>query len=216
MSYQFDLLIFDLDGTLIDSQKDIAISVNYTLSYYNAPHLENEFLYTAIATGVYKLLVESLSSFSIPSEEIINTFRGHYLSHLLDNTTCFPYVYQVLDKFRDKKKAIITNKPDEYTLPVINGLDLIDHFDIIKSGNSNCRPKPHPESIEQVIKAIGSLSVNTLIIGDNNVDIEVGIKAGIKTCWAAYGYGKLDSLTPDFQINSFLELLGLVGYSPNG
>ena len=120
-------VIFDLDGTLIDSKKDIALSVNRTLAVLGLPQKKVEDIYELIGEGVYRLIAGALSDHDEQVDAGIEIFRADYQEHLLDHTVCYPGIYEVLDQLNNKFLSIITNKPKEFTIPILNRLELFHY-----------------------------------------------------------------------------------------
>jgi phosphoglycolate phosphatase len=203
-------IIFDLDGTLVDSKNDIAHSVNRTLVRFNLPVKKLEEIYTMIGEGVYRLISQALTGHEEKVELGVETFRAYYRENLLDTTVCYPGIYEVLDRIGDRFLAVITNKPKEFTIPILNGLGLLHRFDLIISGDEKWPKKPVPDSIYEVMKRSSSSGSETLSIGDHYTDILAGKNAGILTCWASYGFGQKRDLVPDLTINKPLDILECV------
>jgi len=206
----YKAVIFDLDGTLIDSKKDIALSVNRTLEALGLSQKRIEEIYSLIGEGVYRLIVQALEGYDKKVDSGIAIFRADYQQHLLDYTACYPGIYEVLDQLNDKFLAIITNKPKEFTIPILEKLELIHCFDLIISGDDGWPQKPAPDSIHEVMKRSTASESETIHIGDHFTDILAGKNAGIKTCWASYGFGQKRDLIPDMTIHTPLDLLALI------
>jgi phosphoglycolate phosphatase len=203
-------IIFDLDGTLVDSKKDIAHSVNRTLIRFNLPEKKLEEIYTMIGEGIYKLILQALTGHEEKVESGVEVFRAYYRKNLLDTTVCYPGIYEVLDQIEDRFLAVITNKPKEFTIPILKGLELLDRFDLIISGDEMWPKKPSPDSIYEVMKRSASSGPETLNIGDHYTDILAGKNADIVTCWASYGFGQRRNLVPDLTISKPMDLIEYV------
>lgn len=197
-----DLLIFDLDGTLIDSKVDIATSVNLTFRELGIEEKRPEEIYSYIGEGVRKLIKATLGEEKEALfDEAIKIFRGYYLSHLLDTTSIYPGVNEILQHFRDKDKAISTNKPIEYTTKIIDGLALRRHFKVIVAGNNGIRLKPEADMIIKVISELNTRKDKAVMIGDGVNDILAAKAAGIRSCAIGSGLGNREallSLNPDY------------------
>ena len=205
-----DLLIFDLDGTLADTKRDIATAVNLTLKDFGLPLKELDLVYTYVGDGVRKLLERSCDGFE-PGlfERALKTFRDHYMTHLVDTTRFYPGVVAVLEYFGAKKKAVVTNKPAEYTVKLIEGLKARHHFDLIIGGNSQQQLKPHPDMILSVLQQLKVPAERALMIGDSVNDIQAARQAGVRVCAVGYGLGDpalLRKAEPDFFCEHILEL----------
>ena len=204
--HSVDLLIFDLDGTLIDSKEDIATAVNLTLADIGLPPKTMETIAKFIGGGVRGLLKQALNSDTHPPlDEVLPIFRKHYLNHLLDRTTLYPGVRETLEYFRNKHLAVVTNKPIDYTTPILNGLGITDYFRVILGGDSTPNPKPHPEMILKTMEALGSGKKETVMIGDGINDILAARAAEIPCCAVTYGLTERTLLLreqPDFLCDS--------------
>ena len=208
-----DLLIFDLDGTLVDSKDDIASSVNLTLAELGLPTKEPKVIAGFIGEGVRRLLQQAVGEGQQePFKKAMRIFRRHYLAHLLDTTRFYPGIEEVLDYFKDKKKAVVTNKPIEYTEKIIDGLKARERFDLILGGDSLNNLKPHPEMLHKVLEEMEVRRDQSVMIGDGINDILAAHAAGIKICAVGYGLGDpvhLKKGEPDFFCERIEELKDL-------
>jgi phosphoglycolate phosphatase len=202
MTFPVDLLLFDLDGTLADTKADLATAVNLTLRDFGVTEHPPEHIYAFVGDGVRVLLARAFESRGAKAfEEALTVFRGHYMEHLLDQTRFYPGVEKVLSHFAGKKKGIVTNKPIEYTLKLIDGLGARPRFDIILGGNSTANLKPHPEMIHRALDALAVKPDAAVMIGDNVNDIQAARAAGVRSVAVGYGLGdpeKLKAAGPDF------------------
>ncbi|MEO5657213.1 MAG: HAD-IA family hydrolase [Nitrospiria bacterium] len=210
---EIDLLIFDLDGTLADTKEDIATAVNLTLSDYGLPPHPPQQIYTFVGDGVRALLARAFESRGADVfADALAVFRGHYLDHLVDATRLYPGVETVLDHFAPKKKAIVTNKPIEYTLKLMDGLKARERFDVILGANSTPHLKPHPGMIHQVLSDLGVSPGRAIMVGDNVNDILAARGAGVRSVAVGYGLGDpavLRAAHPDFFCERIEELMTL-------
>ncbi len=209
------LLIFDLDGTLLDTSLDIANAVNYAVEPFGVEPLSVETIKSMVGSGISKLL-ESLIPSSVKAgtgdfqrkDEALNRFLKHYSEHLLDNTVPYPHVKETLSELTSYKKAVISNKRESFSKKVLDGFGLCKFFDIILGSDSVSESKPSPVPIYEVLKRTDVLKEDTVIIGDSNFDIEAGRAAGIKTIAVTYGYRSREVLKKaDVIIDSFGELI---------
>jgi len=212
-----ELLIFDLDGTLIDSSEDIAWSVNETLKELNLPTLPYDVIVSYIGWGVRMLLEQA-----IPEErhDLLDKgaqiFLSFYSGHLTVQTRLYPGVETLLRHFQEKgvKMALITNKPFALTSEILNVLALGGYFHPVLGGDSVKQKKPHPEGVETVLRMVGAAPSETLFVGDSRVDIETGKSAGVTTIGAAYGFRgrkELEGAGADRIIEDFTDLRKIVG-----
>ncbi|WP_447975133.1 HAD family hydrolase [Nitrospira sp. Kam-Ns4a] len=207
-----ELLIFDLDGTLIESKWDIATAVNLTLADLGLPRRSQEEIFSFVGDGVKRLLRLSVGEENQARyEEALRVFRGHYLAHCLDRTRFYPGVETVLAHFADKLKAVATNKSLEYTQRILEGLGS-HHFAYVVGGDNGYGLKPDPGMILQVIEALKADKRRTVLIGDSTNDIVGGHNAGIRVCAVGYGMGnreKMAACNPDWFVERPEELMEL-------
>ncbi len=190
-----ELIIFDLDGTLIDSRMDIANSLNYTLKELGLKPVTIKAVEAHIGIGVRGLIKDIIKKDDKRLvDRAFNTFLKYYSRHLLDNTHLYPSVEEVLTGLKNKKKALITNKPIELSLKILEGLGIRGCFDIILGGDSLEVKKPSPLPLLKTIEELSTPKSKTLMVGDSRIDIEAGISAGVLTCGVTYGYGNRSEL----------------------
>lgn len=187
---EIELLIFDLDGTLIDSKIDIANAVNHTLTRFNMPVLKHSFIFSYVGNGVIKLLEKVLANANkeIDIKETLRIFLERYENHLLDNTRLFPNVMETLEYFSGINMGLISNKPERFVKKIVKGLNIECFFPIVLGGDTLKTKKPEPEGIYKIINAYKAKPGRTLIVGDGGVDIQTGKRVGIHTCGVSYGF----------------------------
>ena len=183
------LIIFDLDGTLIDSKNDIADSVNYTLKSLHLPSLQNSLIYSYVGNGVLPLLEKVISCSNKKSnlENALKVFRKHYEEHLLDSTRLYPGVMEILKHFSDVNMGLVSNKPERFVKKILKGLNVDCFFPVVIGGDTLKTKKPDPQGVNMIRNRFGADLHETVIVGDGGVDIETGKEAGIHTCGVSYG-----------------------------
>jgi len=207
-----DLLIFDLDGTLIDSKLDLAHAVNATRRHMGMTELEHERVYSYVGNGAPVLIRRALGEQATEPQvqEALEYFLEYYREHYLDFTLLYPGVREALDRFRaaGKQMAVLTNKPVRLSKAIIDGLGVHDHFFQVYGGNSFDFKKPHPVGVEALTRESGIEAARALMIGDSSVDIQTARNAGIRAAGVTYGF-QPESLTdpaPDRLFDSMTEL----------
>lgn len=209
-----ELIIFDLDGTLIDSRIDIANSVNYTLKQLGLSPLDDKIILGYVGDGVRSLIERVLSPSNLHLfEKGLDTFLPYYSEHLLDNTFFFPEVMDTLKFFSYKKMAVISNKPEALSINTLKGLGIYNFFKSVVGGDSLEKKKPAPEPVIKVLEDLNVDREKAIIVGDSYVDIEAGKGAGIMTCGVTYGFKSRDAILnaePDFMIDRLAELKEII------
>ncbi|NIR50109.1 phosphoglycolate phosphatase [candidate division KSB1 bacterium] len=212
--HPIDLLIFDVDGTLVDTRQDLSNSVNYARYKLGLTSLETAEVMQYVGEGVRRLMERSLPESLQPNvDEAISFFREHYREHCLDFSTCYPGVKETLEYFRQKRMAVISNKPEEFTRSILKGLGIDSYFALIVGGDSLSKRKPDPEPVQHVLKQLETDPERALMIGDGTTDVESGRQAGTKTCAVTYGFRSkeiLQAAQPDFMIADIRELRNFV------
>ncbi len=210
--HKIDLLIFDLDGTLIESKWDIATAVNLTLGDLGLPLRPQEEIFSFVGDGIKRLLrlavgEENQSRY----EEALRIFRRHYLAHCLDRTRFYPGVEPVLNHFGRTLKAVATNKSLEYTKKILEGLGA-HHFTYVVGGDNGYGLKPEPGMFHKILDELKVEKERAVLIGDSTNDINGGHNAGIKVCAVGYGMGnreKMAACGPDWFIEKPEALIEL-------
>jgi phosphoglycolate phosphatase len=213
-SANYDLVIFDLDGTLIDSKLDLANSVNFTREQMGLSVLEHRLIFSYIGDGatmlIRRAMGEGLSELDV--QGALEIFLAHYRKHLLDHTTLYPGVAEALDALRPLKLAVLTNKPLRPTEAILQGLHIEDLFAVVYGGNSFEQKKPHPVGIQQILNDTGTARERTVMVGDSYIDIQTGRNAAVATCGVTYGLASdtLHEPRPDFLIDDLRQLSRIV------
>jgi phosphoglycolate phosphatase len=206
----FQLLVFDFDGTLVDTKKDIADSVNRTLKELELQTLDRESLYTFIGKGVNHLMTRSLEGTGYDDlPRAIEAFMQHYEAHLMDQTDLFPNCCETLEHFAHKENTILSNKPTRFITRILDALNCRAPFSTIIGGDLMPEKKPDPGGLHHILDQHNVRPEDTLMIGDSLVDIETGKRAGVQTCGVTYGHAgreSLESAQPDWIIDNLSEL----------
>jgi phosphoglycolate phosphatase len=187
-----DLLIFDLDGTLIDSRLDLANAVNATRRHMGMEILSNERVYSYVGNGAPVLIRRAMGEQATEGElqEALEFFLEFYREHDLDHTVLYPGVKESLDRFRDagKRMAVLTNKPVRMSRHIVEGLGVGGHFFQVYGGNSFEFKKPNPIGVEALMVEAAVARESTMMVGDSSVDVSTARNAGIQCCGVTYGF----------------------------
>jgi len=186
-----DLLIFDLDGTLIDSKRDLASAVNATRVWAGLAPLPDEIVSSYVGNGAPMLIRRSFPGASDPElARFLAFFLDYYREHMLDSTVLYPGVREALDRLHtaDVPMAVLTNKPVRFSIRLIEGLGLEMHFFRIYGGNSFEEKKPHPMGINVLVEESGADRDRTVMVGDSAVDVRTARNAGVRACGVSWGF----------------------------
>jgi phosphoglycolate phosphatase len=207
-----DLLIFDLDGTLIDSKRDLALSVNATRAHLGMGPLDIEKISSYVGNGAPVLIRRALGEQATEPlvEEALEFFLEYYREHKLDSTRLYPGVKESLERLRaaGKRLAVLTNKPVAPSRGIVEGLGVSGHFFQIYGGNSFVFKKPNPIGVEKLMAEAGVDRGRTLMVGDSGVDVETARNAGVQACGVTYGFAPetLSNPAPDLLVDCMEEL----------
>ncbi len=206
------LLIFDLDGTLIDSRLDLANAVNATRVHMGMTPLSNERVYSYVGNGAPVLIRRALGEQASEAavEEGLEFFLQYYAQHELDHTTLYPGVKDSLERLGSSgvRMAVLTNKPVRMSRAIVKGLGLGDHFFQVYGGNSFEFKKPNPIGVDTLIQEAGADRATTLMVGDSSVDVHTARNAGIRCCGVTYGFQPetLADPAPDLLVDRMQDL----------
>ena len=208
------VLIFDLDGTLVDSKKDLTASVNYIRQQFGLPVLTEEEIARFIGNGAPVLIRRALADQATEDnvQAGLQMFLSYYRAHMLDTTRLYPGVRETLDRLADCQLAVLTNKPVHFSCAMLDGLGIYKHFASVYGGNSFDRKKPDPVGVYKILSDTKGERDRTWMVGDSAVDILTGRNACIKTCGVTYGYvaETFKDTPPDFLIDHFSEVESLI------
>jgi phosphoglycolate phosphatase len=203
-------LVFDLDGTLIDSGLDLALSVNATLAYMGRASLPHDRIYGYVGKGASRLIEQALGpgATATECEAGLAHFLAYYREHMLDNTETYPGVREGLAALEGMPMAVLTNKPVRFSEEIVKGLGLGKYFRFVYGGNSFQTKKPDPAGMEVLLREFGVAPKETMIVGDSEVDVLTARNAGTWVCGVTYGLGlgRLAEYPPDLLLNSLEEL----------
>ena len=214
---QIKLLIFDLDGTLIDSRLDLVHSVNATLRHLGRPELPENLIASYVGDGAPTLIRRTLGP-DAENEQLVKTgleyFLSYYREHKLDHTRLYDGVLDALAAIRtsangaQRKMAVLSNKPVNPSRAIVEALGLGEYCASVYGGNSFQTKKPDPEGARTILREAGVRPEESLMVGDSGVDIATGRNAGLWTCGVTYGFAPhtLKNSPPDVMVDTPQEL----------
>jgi len=211
---EIKLVIFDMDGTLIDPRIDVANALNVSLTHFNLSPLSYQDIFGMIRNGMKNLMERALPSSHLAGlREAASVYRHHYDQHLLDNTTLYASVRETLEALGTLKKVVVSNKREKPLQSILEGFNLKDHFEMVLGSDTMEKRKPSPIGIMRALDKLRVLPEQTLMVGDSPEDIQAGRAAGTHTCGVTYGYRTQKDLIdekPDFIINHLTSLLNIL------
>jgi phosphoglycolate phosphatase len=227
------LLIFDLDGTLIDSRLDLIHSVNAMLRHFGRPELDGDVIASYVGDGAPALVRRALIQDGDGNDEAffrsaLEYFLGYYRLHKLDHTTVYDGIPETLAALANgslqaeadrsarptRLMAVLSNKPVNPSRDIVAAMGLAEYFVRIYGGNSFPTKKPDPLGARTLLEETGVLPAETLMIGDSSIDVLTGRNAGMWTCGVTYGFAPhtLEEVTPDVVLDQPRELGALFGW----
>jgi phosphoglycolate phosphatase len=217
-------VIFDLDGTLIDSRLDLIHSINATLRHCGRPELPGDVIATYVGDGAPMLVRRALGD---PDDEAflqraLEFFLSYYREHKLDHTHVYTGIHEALAAIRNsgngrpRKMAVLSNKPVNPSRAIVEALGLGEFFAHVYGGNSFSTKKPDPLGAQTLLREAGCTPKETVIVGDSSNDVLTGRNAGLWTCGVTYGFAPqtLTLTPPDVLIDSPHELAALFQSTP--
>jgi len=210
---QFSTFLFDLDGTLINSAKDIAVAVNHTLQKLGYPTKTEEEIIKHIGYGGKKLMEGVLGTTDQQLiDKAVEIFRSYYFENPCVYTKPYPYVEEVLKKLKDRNKkiAVITNKYEDISRKILETLGLSQYIDTVVGGDTTPYKKPDPYPVKYTLEVLNSSPKEAVMIGDSEADIQAGKGSGVKTALVVFGFGNKElslQKKPDYIITSYKEML---------
>lgn len=214
-AYQY--IIFDLDGTLVDSCPDIIETIKYIINRYHFEQKEDAFIRSCIGGGARNVLIKSLGKDkeALIDQEILPLFVEYYTENCDKKTVAYGGVEEVLAYYKSQGKAlsVATFKIRRATEKILRTLKLYDYFDILVTADDVKNPKPHPDCIHSILDYYSCRKNQAILIGDTKTDYLTGTNAGIDVCGVTFGYGAPEvvrSLNPTYVIDRIEELKEVV------
>ncbi|MGD1211732.1 MAG: HAD-IA family hydrolase [Candidatus Acidiferrales bacterium] len=204
------VVVFDLDGTLIDSKLDLALSVNATLLHMGRAPLADETIFGYVGDGAPTLVRRALGEGATDeeAEKGLAYFLSYYRAHMLDNTVAYPGVREALEGLEERGLAVLTNKPVKFSKAILEGLGIARYFRYVYGGNSFATKKPDPLGANVLLRDFAAAPREAMIVGDSEVDVRTARNAGTWACGVSYGFGTdgLRAHPPDLMLDNLAEL----------
>jgi phosphoglycolate phosphatase len=214
--HRIRLLVFDLDGTLIDSRLDLIHSVNAMLQHIGRPALDGDVIASYVGDGAPALVRRAVGDTDDEGVFLraMEYFLGYYRLHKLDHTTVYAGIAETLASLVTpsnevrRQMAILSNKPVNPSRDIVQALRLGDFFERVYGGNSFTTKKPDPLGVRTILQETGVAADEALIIGDSSIDVLTGRNAGLWTCGVTYGFAphSLEEVPPDVLVESPRDL----------
>jgi phosphoglycolate phosphatase len=207
-------LIFDLDGTLIDSKLDLILSVNAMLHEMGREQLHEDTISGYIGHGAPQLVAQALGNNSTQPEreQALNFFLAYYEDHKMDSTRAYPGVPEALEHLAAFPMAILTNKPVRVSNRILEELGLAKYFRAVYGGNSFETKKPNPHGAHTILREFGAAPAEAILIGDSEVDVQTARNAGTFAAAVNYGFGAHDRAAhpADIYLDRLTDLVPLL------
>jgi phosphoglycolate phosphatase len=207
------LIVFDLDGTLVDASGDLTSSLNATLARLRpgTPPLTLEAVRGMIGEGATVLVARALAAARVDlrAEDVLPVYMECYTERLLDTTRPYAGVVELLDALVPRTLAVLTNKPGGMSRAVLEGLGLADRFLRIYGGGDLATRKPDPEGLRRLLAEAGAAPDEAVMVGDSAIDVETARAAGVRVVGVAWGFDPegLRRRPPDALISRPADLL---------
>ena len=204
------VVVFDMDGTLIDSVGDIAAAINRMRTSYGLSALTRDAVVGMVGSGARVLVAKATADApGLDQDEAFRRYRHEYDTHLVDSTTLYPGVPEGLQSLRSAgfRLAVYTNKPHGSTLHILKQLRAEGLFSAVIGADSGFPLKPAPDALQYILRETDSDPGRSWMVGDNWTDVESGHAAGLRTAFCSWGYGVFHDVRPDVEAESFPDLI---------
>lgn len=203
------LLIFDLDGTLIDSRKDLAFAINRMRYRYGLEPIPLEVVTGYVGGGARNLVERSLERSNVKIDEALSLYKRIYNANLTIHTTTYTGVTAGLKELfkAGHQLSVLSNKPGDASRQILKHFGLSKYFRSVLGGGDIEKLKPDPEGIKTLVVEAGVPASNTWMIGDHHTDLSAAKSAGVFSAYVEYGFGDIRDMTADIHLSSFGELV---------
>ena len=216
-------VVFDLDGTLIDSRRDLADSANAMLAGYGAGPLGENVITSMVGSGAATLVKRVITAAGVdaPLDEVLARFLSAYDQRLTHHTRPYVGIPALLGELQALQApgmamAVLTNKPLEQSVRILDAFDLSKHFQWVVGGDGRWPRKPAPDGMQFLMQQAGAEPAETVLVGDSTIDLQTSRNAGVGICLARYGFGFADLAASDLRgdewvVDTPAEISGVLG-----
>jgi len=204
-----ELIIFDLDGTLVNTLEDIAASVNFTLQKLGRPPIPVDSVRLYVGDGIEMLMTRALNGRDEFLSDAVGIYKVHHSRNLLVRSRLYSSVTDVLEYFRAVPMAVLSNKTSAFVQPLLDGLKISGYFRLVLGADSGLPLKPAPDAARKIMAEFKAAQDRTVLVGDGTADVRAGKAAGVITCSVTYGFRSEEELRkagPDYIIHDLLDL----------
>ena len=214
------LTVFDLDGTLIDSRRDLADSANAMLAGYGAGPLSEHQIASMVGSGAATLVKRVITAAGVdaPLHEVLARFLSAYDERLTHHTRPYDGIPALLSELEASGMAlaVLTNKPLEPSVRILDAFDLSKHFQWVVGGDGPWPRKPAPDGMQFLMQQAGAGPAETVLVGDSTIDLQTSRNAGVGVCLARYGFGFAEVAESDLRggewvVDTPAEISGVLG-----
>ena len=204
--------IFDLDGTLVDTSRDITASVNHVRAAFNLAPIPLAEAMRHIGDGLQLLMRRAVAPPGADLARAVETYRAHHAEHFKDNAALYEGAAEALARLEDAgvRLAVVSNKPHRFALALLEHLNVARFFTHVLGEDTQPVKKPAPDGLLLVLREWGLELARAVMVGDSHQDIESGRAAGCRTVWCSYGFGEPREAKPDFTAASMREAAGII------
>lgn len=204
------MIIYDLDGTLVDTREDISRSINYLRGAMNLPPLPPKQIEKKVGRGLYHLLASCLETHDQKViEKAAPLYREYYAKHMLDSSRLYKDAHEMLEGLKTRLQVVFTNKPNPFTENLLSALNVLDYFQVVISGDGEFPKKPAPDAILKLMERFHISAEEMLFVGDSPVDIQTARAAKVDIWVLDHGFSTRSELVeaaPDAIYDSFQRL----------
>ncbi len=198
-------LLFDLDGTLVDSLPDLTSAINLLRADFDLAALSRPQVRNYVGDGATALVQRALPDGDFDQRKL-TSFLCYYQQHLCELSSPYPGIREMLEQLHGYPLAVVTNKPRQMAAQLLENLGLTRYFQLVLGGDSCAQKKPHPAPVIEALHQLKAENQNSLMIGDHHTDLRAAKAAGVPACFCSWGYGNDGGETPAFAASSVAEL----------